>query len=141
MFGWLKKLLANVRGHRKQLGNRGEIAAAEFLQGIGYRILYRQFRNRFGELDLIALDGQTIVFVEVKTRAQTIAGHPTESITLTKQRHMTRAALAFLKSRRWLTRPSRFDVISILWIDGDKPPRIDHYKNAFEPTGRGQMFS
>lgn len=141
MFGWLKKLLADVRGHRKQLGNRGEIAAAEFLERSGYRILNRQFRNRFGELDLIALDGQTIVFVEVKTRKHTNAGHPTESISLAKRTHMTRAALAFLKSRRWLTRSSRFDVISIIWTDSEKPPQIDHYKNAFEPVGRGQMFS
>ena len=141
MLGWLKKLLADVRGHRKQLGNKGEIAAAEFLKSQGYRILHRQFRGRFGELDLIALDGQTIVFVEVKTRSQTTAGHPSEAITLAKRTHMTRAALAFLKSRRWLTRRSRFDVISILWADSKIAPVIQHYQNAFEPTGEGQMFS
>jgi putative endonuclease len=141
MFGWFTKLLNNARGARKQLGNKGEIEAALFLERLGYKILHRQLRGRFGELDLVALDGQTIVFVEVKTRASSAAGHPTESITLAKQSNITRSALAFLKKHRWLNRRSRFDVVAITWPNNDQPPRIEHYVNAFEPVGFGQMFS
>ncbi len=141
MFGWFTKLLSAGRGARKQLGNKGELEAATFLEGLGYQILHRQLRGRFGELDLVALDGQTIVFVEVKTRASTAAGHPTESITRSKETNLTRSALAFLKKHRWLNRRARFDVVAIIWPSGNQPPQIQHYLNAFEPVGFGQMFS
>jgi len=127
--GWLRKIL----------GNRGERAAAKFLQRQGYRILARQSRSRIGELDLIALDGETIVFIEVKTRSSLIAGHPTEAVTFTKQQQLTRAALAWLKRYQLLERRGRFDVIAITW-GRQSAPVIEHYKNAFEAVGRGQMF-
>ena len=141
MFGWFTKLLSTGRGARKQLGNRGEIEAGRFLERLGYKILHRQLRGRFGELDLVARDNETIVFVEVKTRASTAAGHPTESITPAKQKKITRSALAFLKRHRWLNQRARFDVVAIIWPKGDEPPQIQHYINAFEPVGFGQMFS
>ena len=141
MFGWFTKLLGAARGQRKQLGNRGELLAAEFLEKLGYKILHRQLRGRFGELDLVALDGETVVFIEVKTRSNSAAGHPTESITPSKQAHMSRAALEFLKKRRWLNHRSRFDVVAIIWPTDGQPPKIEHYISAFEPTGFGQFFS
>ena len=141
MFGWFTRFLKNTRGARQQFGNRGEAEAARFLEGLGYKILHWQLRGRYGELDLVALDGDTIVFVEVKTRASTAAGHPTESITLAKQGKITRSALAFLKKNRWLNRKARFDVVSIIWPKGGEPPLIQHYINAFEPVGFGQMYS
>ena len=88
-----------------------------------------------------ALDGDTIVFVEVRTRRSTDAGHPAETITPQKQSRLTRAALAYLKHNKLLDHRSRFDVVAILWPDGSKSPQIEHYKNAFEPTGSGQFFS
>ena len=94
-----------------------------------------------GELDLVARDGQCIVFVEVKTRRSIDAGQPFEAVDARKQAQLTRLALAFLKRRGWLEQPARFDVISIVWPDGARDPEITHYKNAFEATGRGQMFS
>jgi len=141
MFGWFTRLLSDGTGARKQLGNRGEIEAARYLEELRYQILHRQLRGLFGELDLVALDGDTIVFIEVKTRASTQAGHPTEAITPAKQQKMTRSAVAFLKRHRWLNQRSRFDVVSIIWPSDDQPPLIQHYKNAFESTGFGQMFS
>jgi len=141
MFGWFTRLLGTARGARKQLGNRGELEAARFLEQLGYKILHRQLRGRFGELDLVARDNDTIVFVEVKTRASTAAGHPTESITTAKQAKITRSALAFLKRHRWLNQRARFDVVSIIWPKRDEPPQIQHYISAFEPVGFGQMFS
>ena len=79
------------------LGQRGELAAARYLKRQGYVIVARSDRGRLGELDLVAIDKQTVVFVEVKTRRSHEAGHPTESITADKQRRLTRSALAYLK--------------------------------------------
>lgn len=121
------------------LGNRGERAAAKYLKQQGYRILARQSRSRIGEIDLIALDGRTVVFVEVKTRASLAAGHPAEAITAAKRRQLTRTALSWLKRRNMLHCSSRFDVIAITWQEG-KRPVIEHYKSAFEPTGDGQLY-
>jgi putative endonuclease len=126
---------------RGLLGKRGEKRAAVFLKTLGFRILARGVSNRFGEIDLIALDGETIVFVEVRTRESLDAGHPAESITPDKQAHLTRAALAYLKRHRLLARRARFDVVAILWPEGSRTPEITHYKNAFEPVGFGQFYS
>ena len=140
MWSWLARLWP--RQHLPDsLGNRGEAAAARFLERLGYRILERQMRGRFGELDLVALDGGVIVFVEVKTRSTTSAGHPTEAITPVKQRKITQSALAYLKRRRWLERRARFDVIAVLWPDRDSEPAVQHFVNAFDSTGFGQMYS
>lgn len=128
--GWLRKLF----------GDRGERTAAVFLRKKGYRILARQSRSFIGEIDLIAMDGERIVFVEVKTRASHVAGHPSEAVTPAKQRQLTRAALVWLKRRRLLDRPCRFDVVAITWAEGTTP-KIDHYIHAFEASGTGQMWS
>ena len=127
--GWLRKLF----------GDRGERAAVRYLKQRGYRILARQARNRLGEIDIIALDGDWIVFVEVKTRRTTDKGRPVEAVTLTKQRQLTRTALAWLKRRRWLERRSRFDVIAICWQEGSKP-EIEHYQHAFEAVGGHDLY-
>jgi len=121
------------------LGDRGERAAAKYLKQQGYRILARQSRSRIGEIDLIALDGQTVVFVEVKTRSSQAAGHPAEAVTLAKRRQLTRTALAWLKRRNMLHCAARFDVIAVTWREG-QPPVIEHFRNAFEPTGEGQFY-
>lgn len=131
MAGWLRKLL----------GNRGERLAARYLRRLGYRILARQYSNRWGEVDLIALDGSCLVFVEVKTRRSDAAGHPVEAVTYEKQRRLTAAALVWLKRHRLLENPARFDVVAVVWPDGSRTPEITHYRNAFEPVGSGQMFS
>jgi putative endonuclease len=123
------------------LGNEGERRAAKYLRGLGYRILARQSSGRIGEIDLIALEGETIVFVEVKTRRSQAAGHPVEAVTPAKQRKLTNVALAYLKRHGLLERRARFDVVTIIWPSGARHPEITHYRNAFEPTGFGQMFS
>lgn len=122
------------------LGNRGEREAARYLKTKGYRILARQSRSRIGEIDLIALDGNTIVFVEVKTRSSLNAGHPAEAVTPAKQKQLTRTALEWLKRRNHLNSRARFDVIAITWRDG-APPIVDHFQHAFEPTGSGQFYA
>jgi len=131
MRGWLAKLL----------GNRGERWAAKYLRKQGFQILHRQHRSRFGEIDLIALDGNSVVFIEVKTRRSASAGHPTEAVTSAKQRQLTRAAFAYLKRHRLLEHSARFDVVSLLWPADGLKPEVTHYRNAFAPTGFGQMYS
>ncbi len=126
---------------KKWLGPAGERAAASYLQRLGYRILARSHRQRLGEIDLIALDGECIVFVEVKARNSDADGDPSLAVTTRKQEKLTRAALVYLKQHRLLEQPARFDVISIVWPSQAKAqPTIRHFKSAFEAIGRGQMF-
>lgn len=133
---WLAKRIP-----AKSLGDRGEDAAAKFLKRLGYHILARGVDSRLGELDIIAVDGRTVVFVEVKTRSSGDAGHPTEAIDPRKEQRMTQAALGYLKSNRLLEYASRFDVVAITWPENARRPAIEHFKNAFSPVGTGQFFS
>jgi putative endonuclease len=119
------------------LGNRGERAAARYLRRRGMRIIARGYRTPRGEIDLVARDGATLVFVEVKSRRQ---GTPAEAVTPEKQRRLTVAALHFLKRHNLLDKPCRFDVVAIVWPDDRLSPTIEHIPNAFEAVGRGQMF-
>jgi putative endonuclease len=125
----------------KSLGRRGEEAAARFLKRRGYKILARSSRLATGELDLVALDGRTIVFVEVKTRTSADVGHPAEAVDAVKQRKLTRLAVTFLKRHQLLEFPARFDVVAITWPDGRGRPTIEHFKNAFDAVGQGELFS
>jgi putative endonuclease len=122
-------------------GDRGERKAAGYLRRQGFRILARQYANPHGEIDLIARDGDAIVFVEVKTRSSNVAGLPVEAVNSDKQRKMTKAALVWLKRRGLLASRSRFDVVAILWPKGSKTPQITHYKNAFPAVGVDSMYS
>lgn len=119
------------------LGDRGERAASRFLEAKKLRVLVRGYRTPFGEIDLIARDGDTLVFVEVKTRRQ---GEPSLAVTPEKQRRITLAALHFLKRHGLLEQRCRFDVVAIVWPDDRRDPVIEHYPNAFEAVGHGQMF-
>jgi putative endonuclease len=122
---------------RRLLGDRGEREAARWLRRQGFRILVRGYRTPRGEIDLIAREGDTVVFIEVKTRRQ---GEPAEAVTPEKQQRLSLAALQFLKQHRLLDERSRFDVVALVWPDAHHPPAIEHIRNAFESTGRGQFF-
>ena len=125
----------------KLLGDKGERLAASFLRGLGYKILARQQRNKLGEIDLVARDGDCIVFVEVKTRRSTAAGHPAEAVTTSKQQKLTNAALIWMKKQKLLGHACRFDVIAILTGEDGSEPEIQHYVNAFPASGSGQFYS
>jgi len=140
---WIERL-ADWWQHRwtpKSLGRRGEQSAEKYLKRLGYRIVRRGQRSSAGEIDLIAVDDRTVVFVEVKTRASHDKGHPAEAVDRRKQERLTRLALGFLKRHGLLEHSSRFDVVAVTWPDDVRQPTIEHFKNAFEPIGRGQMFS
>jgi putative endonuclease len=119
------------------LGARGEREATRHLRRQGFRILVRGYRTPHGEIDVIARDGETLVFIEVKTRRQ---GEPAEAVTPEKQRRLTLTALRFLKQHRLLEQRCRFDVVAIVWPDQGRAPAIEHIRNAFEAVGQGQFF-
>jgi putative endonuclease len=131
-------MTSNLKAMLNRLfGDRGERTAARFLRGRGLRVLLRGYRTSRGEIDLIAREGDILIFVEVKARRH---GMPAEAVTLEKQRRITLAALHFQRKYNLLEQSSRFDIVAIVWPDDRKPPQIEHIPNAFEAVGRGQMF-
>jgi putative endonuclease len=118
---------------RVTLGEIGENLACDELLRRGYAILTRRYRRRGGEIDIVATDGPTVVFVEVKTRAGVEFGSGADAITWTKRRRMTAIATDFLTRHGLTNRPCRFDVVSI-GLGGDGPA-IVVYTNAFNSTG------
>jgi putative endonuclease len=135
----ISALLARLRPE-VPLGQQGEKLAAKHLRRKGYKIVAQGDRSGPGELDLVAIDGQTVVFVEVKTRRSSDAGHPAEAVTPDKQRRMTRLALAWLKRHRLLESPARFDVVAITWPDDRHSPTVEHFENAFEAVGEWGFY-
>jgi len=124
----------------KPLGRRGEEAAARYLRRLGYIILARGHRDNIGELDLIAVDGRTVVFIEVKTRTSHDAGHPADAVDEAKQRRLTRLALSYMKRHDLLECSARFDIVAVTWPTRGRPT-IEHFKNAFEAIGFDGLFS
>jgi len=125
----------SVRGEEgvdnRSLGARGEDIAAAFLKGQRFTIIERNFRCKMGEVDIIARDGKTVVFVEVKTRRSEAYGPPQAALTPFKQRQISKAALAWLAHKRLHEASARFDVIAIL-LREHQVPAIEHIRNAFE---------
>jgi putative endonuclease len=126
---------------RRWFGSRSERAAERFLRRLGYRIVARNYSCPHGELDLVALDGACIVFVEVRSTGNENTLAPATSVDRAKQQRLTNLALHFLQKRRLLDRMARFDVLALSWPADRRDPVIEHFRNAFEATGRVQMFS
>lgn len=120
----------SARNIDDSLGRRGETAAAEFLQTQGYIILDQNFRLNWGELDLIAIDEKTVVYVEVKT-LRSARGKPELAVNAKKREQLIKLAKIYASRRDLLHQKSRFDVIGINWPDPHLPPTIHHFKNAF----------
>ncbi len=117
------------KGRVEEPGKRGEDLAATFLRKKGCRVLRRNVRNRFGEIDLIVQDGDEVVFVEVKTRTSGRWGDPATAVTPHKRRRIRLAAEQIATRGRLRERPLRFDVITVLL--SDEKPQVTHYPNAF----------
>lgn len=125
------------------VGKRGEQAAARLLRRKKLVVVAESESDKAGEIDLIAIDRKTrhIIFVEVKTHSTTKPGHPAERVDENKQRRVTQAAMRYLKRKKLLGTPCRFDVIAIWWPkDKDEPEKMVHYESAFEAAGDYQMF-
>lgn len=103
----------------KRLGERGEDLAERFLRGSGYRILARNYRCPRGEIDLIARDGEIIVFVEIKGRSSGRFGSPLDAITPVKRRRLAMTAQHYLAACSLTRARTRFDVVGIRWAEGD----------------------
>lgn len=121
-----------------EVGRRGEITAADHLTSLGYRVLFRNVRIAGGELDLVAVDGRTVVFVEVKSRL----GEPMaawERVDHKKRRLLLRAAQAFVRRKGLRHRSYRFDVVTVCWPTHDSAgkPIVQVYRNAFT-SARGE---
>jgi len=117
------------------LGPAGEKAAARFLRKAGYRILARNWSCPAGEIDLIARDGDTLVFVEVKTRRSNDAADPEINVTSIKRRQLARAARSYLSMQRVPDPPSRFDVVAVVLPESGRA-MIEHFVDAFRAEGR-----
>jgi putative endonuclease len=132
MWPWLASLLAKETPQSDALGPRGETLAAKYLREAGYRIVIRNFRCEMGEIDIIARDGRTLVFVEVKTREDDDPT-PEAQVNAVKQHQLTKAARYYLSKYRGPQPPARFDVVAIVWPEGQEA-KIRHTQAAFEAT-------
>ena len=123
---WFKKEAPHLRA-----GRRGEAQAKQFLKKAGLKIIASNVRVGYDELDLIAQQGDTLVFVEVKTRANENFGRPIAAVNRAKRRKLSRAAMHFLKNRKLRPPHIRFDVVEVA---GEKQ-EIRHIQNAFQLEG------
>jgi putative endonuclease len=120
---------------RRLFGQEGEAEAERYLRRKGYRIVARNVRSSLGELDLVAEDGQTLVFIEVKARRSGEFGGAIHAVHRQKQQKLARLASQFLAQRHWMERSCRFDVL-LLQATETAELRVEHIQNAFDvPSG------
>ena len=119
--------------NRRDFGDQGERLAADFLRRKRYRILETNYSRPTGEIDIIARQGKTLVFIEVKRRSSLRYGRPSQAVDRGKQAHILRTAALYLKERDLWEAPMRFDVVEIL--PGENLPcEIRHIENAFDAS-------
>jgi putative endonuclease len=114
-------------------GQPGEQMAVGYLQQQGYRIQQQNYRCRHGEIDIIAWDGPTLVFVEVKSKRQTAFGSPQAMVGQRKQHKIIRVAMVYVQQHRLQNVALRFDVVAITYLPGT-PPAVTHVLAAFEAS-------
>lgn len=131
LFQWLKKEAPHLR-----TGRIGEKHAEKFLKKAGLQIIARNVHVGYDELDLIARQGDTLIFVEVKTRSNENFGRPAAAVNRAKRKKLSRAAMHFLKKRKLRPPYIRFDVVEVI---GDKPD-IRHIQNAFQLEGNYRVW-
>jgi putative endonuclease len=120
------------KDERKQVGRLGEICAAQYLRSLDYSIADRNWKCRSGEIDLIAEENGTLIFIEVRTRTgRTTFGTPAESVDARKQRQVRATAQVYLHRTQAHERKIRFDVISIILDRDGTAAELRHIKNAF----------
>ena len=140
MLAWMQTLVKR-QPPRDTLGDRGENLAARHLRDLGYRIITRNYRCPLGEIDIVARDGRTLVFCEVKTRTyddvdedgRGVGITPEEQVNPTKRHQITKAARYYLSRYGTVQPPSRFDVVAVVWPE-NADPLIRHTPSAFEAS-------
>jgi putative endonuclease len=126
---------------KRWFGQRSERAAAKHLRKLGWRIVAVNVSDQLGEIDLLAIDGETLVIVEVRSTSTADPHIPAASVDLRKQKKLTDAAVRFLSRRGLLGISYRFDVLALAWPPEQSEPTVLHLRHSFEATGRFQMFS
>lgn len=138
---WIKRLQSWMRRNgwpphgpaswkpANETGQLGEALAAKHLQQQGYRILARNFKRPWGEIDLIARDGDTVVYVEVKTR-RSHSTRPERAVDHAKRKQLIKLAGSFAAEHGLLHHASRFDIVAVN-LPANQPPRIRHFRSAF----------
>ena len=119
-----------MQDKRQKFGQQGESLAIWYLKQNGYKILEQNYRTKLGEIDIIAKDKKTLVFVEVKIRKSVRYGSPKWAVTPNKQRKISMVALSYLKATKQSGTRARFDVVAI--TSNQDEPQIEIVKNAFE---------
>lgn len=118
---------------RTRLGEIGEDLAVRELEQRGYAVVARRYRHRGGEIDIVATEGPTVVFIEVKARDGRDYGGAAEAVTALKRQRLVATARDFLARQRLHDAPCRFDVVAIQLVDGQ--PQVELFRNAFDATG------
>jgi putative endonuclease len=132
---WIQKQLKQLPAHLRQ-GRWGEKVAARYLRKQGLRIVGRRIHvGRRDEFDLLAKDGETLVFVEVKTRGSTQFGRPASAVNREKRRVLSRGAVRYLKRCKEKPEYIRFDVVEVIGSRAQGEPDINHIRNAFQLEG------
>ena len=122
------------RSGRRARGREAESLAADHLAAQGFEILARNHATRRGEVDLVCREGDVLCFVEVRSRSSEAQGGPEETVGPDKARRVVAAATDWALANGGLERAIRFDVVAVTF--GDGPPRLDHYRAAFDADGR-----
>jgi len=115
---------------RQELGKAGENVALRALESMGYRCITRNYRCPLGEIDIVARDGDTLVFIEIKTRKGKSLGYAKEAVDSRKQRRISMVALAYMKANHCCDVKSRFDVVAVHLANGKE--EVEIIKNAFD---------
>jgi len=115
------KLTPHPGPFRSSLGERGEMVACGFLKKHGYEILERNYRCKLGEIDVIARRHGRLAFIEIKTRTSAQFGTPQEAVNLQKQEKIFKIAQWYLKEKKLMKTPVAFDVVAVLWREGQAP--------------------
>jgi len=117
------------RSFNRKKGSSGELSAYHYLRQQGYKIVARNYRKRFGEVDLIGWDGDTLAFIEVKSRTSQVRGRPEEAVHRTKQKQICRVAREYRSRNRLHDISYRFDIVSIEGMAGQE--HVEVFKGAF----------
>ncbi|MDD3839627.1 MAG: YraN family protein [Clostridia bacterium] len=122
-----------MKNKNKLVGLEGEIIALNYLRKKGYKIIEKNFRCKVGEVDLVCMEGEYLVFVEVKTRSTFRYGRPSDAINYYKQMKYPAIATIFIKMNKMFDTPVRFDIVEVIRVDKDKY-EINLIKNAFDAS-------
>lgn len=129
-----------MKRYNKAIGDYGEVIAAEYLKNNGYNILDRNFRNRFGEIDIICSTNDILVFCEIKSRYTNSYGSPMESVTYLKQKQIIKLSSLYILSNKHFNCNIRYDVIEVILNNSNNSFKLNHLKDAFRTYWFDKIF-